>query len=380
MVGVTAGAKGNLRAGGWEEEPVAAARPGVAGVGRLRRGAGSRYRAGRRRLLIRGGVVLAGAAGLALAGYAAVRCSPWPSTLLLRVPFEREARALARALRAHVPSDVVGYLDERYDQHGRRTRLDVFHPDGLRAGEALPTVVWAHGGAWLSGRKEFVADYLRILAGHGFTTVGVGYSIAPAGKYPLPVAQANAALAHLQRHAHRLHVDPDRLVLAGDSAGAQIMAQLANAVSDPAYAQALGVRPAIDRAQLRGTLLYCGAYDLDLVDMDGDWAWLLRTIMWAYTGTKRLAADPRLASASVAQHVTPAFPPAFVSAGNADPLFEQSRRFAAALADQHVPVDEVLFAGGTDQPPGHEFQFDLDAAAGQVALRRSVEFLRRVTV
>jgi acetyl esterase len=323
----------------------------------------------------RSGLVLAALAGLAVAGYVAVRLSPWPSALLLRVPFEREARAVARALRDHVPPDVVALLDERYDAPGRRTHLDVFRPGWLPVQRALPTVVWAHGGAWVSGRKEFVADYLRILAGFGFTTVGVGYSIAPAGRYPLPVVQVNGALRHLRRHARRLGVDPDRLVLAGDSAGAQIVAQLANAVADPAYAQTLGVQPAISRWQLRATLLYCGAYDLDLIDLDGDWGWLLRTLLWAYTGEKEMGADPRLGSASVVKYVTPELPPAFISAGGADPLFEQSRRLASALASQGVPVEELF----TDPPAGHEFQFDLDGPAGRLALQRSVRFLLRHT-
>lgn len=345
------------------------------GVSRVRRGRPG----GWRRLAAGGGVALGAVAALAFAGYAALRLSPWPAVLLMRVPFEREARALASGLREHVPADVVALRDERYEAPGRRTYLDVFRPGWLQAQQALPTVVWVHGGAWVSGRKEFVADYLRILAGFGFTTVGVGYSIAPAGRYPLPVVQVNAALEHLQRHSRRLGVDPDRLVLAGDSAGAQIVAQLANGVAEPAYARSLGIQPAISRSQLRGTLLYCGAYDLDIVDLDGEWGWLLRTILWAYTGEKDIAAHPRLASASVVKRVTPDFPPAFVSAGGADPLFEQSRRMASVLASRGVSVEAELFAD-TDPPAGHEFQFNLDAPAGRLALQRSVRFLRQHTI
>jgi acetyl esterase len=313
-----------------------------------------------------------------LAGYAALRLSPWPSALLLRIPFDRQARTLSHALAAHVSSELVEWTDERYDSSGRRTYLDVFHPAGLPPDQPLPTVVWVHGGAWISGNKDLIANYLRVLAGYGFTAVGVGYSIAPGGRYPTPVAQVNTALDYLRRHADRLRVDRGRFVLAGDSAGAHIAAQLASVVTDESYAEGIGIRPAIEPQQLAATLLYCGAYDLSLVDLDGDWSWFLRTILWAYTGQKDFHADPRLASASVARYVTPAFPPTFISAGHADPLFEQSRSLAHALARQGVPVDALLF-GEDAGAVGHEFQFELDSAPGRLALERSVVFLRQRT-
>ncbi len=320
---------------------------------------------------------LAAAGGLTLAGYAALRASPWPAALLLRIPFNRQAREVSRALAAHVPGDVSAQVNERYHPRGRHTRLDVYHPADLAPGAALPTVVWVHGGAWVSGNRRLIANYLRVLAGHGFTTVGVGYTIAPAGRYPLPLRQVNAALAHLRRHASRLHVDPDRIVLAGDSSGAQIAAQLAQAVSDPGYADAVGVRPTLDRSRLAATLLYCGAYDLNLVDLDGEWGWFLRTILWAYTGRKDVKSDPYLATASVARYVTGGFPPAFISVGNADPLVEQSRRLATALGCAGAPVDPLIFPADTVPAVEHEFQFNLDSDAGQLALRRSVAFLRQ---
>jgi acetyl esterase len=322
---------------------------------------------------------LGGAGALALAGYVAVRASPWPSALLFRIPFNRQARLVSRALAAHVPANVSAQVNERYHPRGRHTYLDVFHPADLAPGQALPTVVWVHGGAWVSGNRRLVANYLRVLAGHGFTTVGVGYTIAPAGRYPLPLRQLNTALDHLRRHASRLHVDPGRIVLAGDSSGAQIAAQVANAASEPGYADVVGIRPTIDSSQVVATLLYCGAYDLNLVDLNGDWGWFLRTILWAYTGRKDVESDPRLDSASVARYVTGEFPPAFIGVGNADPLVEQSRSLATALGRAGAPVETLIFPDDTTPAVEHEFQFDLDSAAGQLALRRSVAFLRRHT-
>lgn len=347
----------------------------------MRGGRGGR-RAGRSagEALARGSAGLIGALVVsALAARAILHVTPWPSALVLRLLFNHQARSVSQALAARVPTGVVARVGERYDPRGRRALLDVFHPAGLAPHQALPTVVWVHGGAWVSGSRSLVGNYLRILAGEGFTVVAVGYAIAPGGRYPAPVAQVNSALGHLRRHAQRLHVDPRRFVLAGDSSGAQIAAQVANVVTDAQYAKAVGVQPAIDQSQLAGALLYCGAYDLDLVDLEGDWGWFLRTILWAYTGTSDFQTDSRLASASVARFVTGAFPPTFIAAGDADPLLQQSRHFAAALERQGVAVDSMLFPEDPGPGADHEFQFMLDSAAGQEALRRSVEFLRRLT-
>ncbi len=117
---------------------------------------------------------------------------------------------------------------------GRDAYLDVFFPSEIESLETLPTIVWVHGGGWVSGSKDQIANYLRILAGKGFTVVGVGYSIAPGKTYPPPIRQVNAALTYLTRNAEQLHVDPKSLVLAGDSGGAHIASQLANALSVPA--------------------------------------------------------------------------------------------------------------------------------------------------
>ena len=66
-------------------------------------------------------------------------------------------------------------LDEPYGD-GPGERLDVYRPQG--AGP-LPTVVWIHGGGWIGGSKEELANWCRLIAGHGFAVVAVGYSLRP---------------------------------------------------------------------------------------------------------------------------------------------------------------------------------------------------------
>jgi acetyl esterase/lipase len=104
----------------------------------------------------------------------------------------------------------------------------------------------------------------------------------------------------------------------------------------------------------------------------------LRTVLWSYSGTKDFLDDPAFDTASVAQYVTDAFPPSFISAGNGDPLGPQSVLMAAALRAKGVRVDELFFPPDTTPALPHEYQFNLDTGAGQQALERAVAFLNGV--
>lgn len=319
--------------------------------------------------------VLIGLVVVAAAVYAAFTLSPWPSVLLIRYAFEKDAAERNRALEKQVPGNVSELRDQRYGESADAL-LDVFFPsDAGTSGRILPTIVWIHGGGFISGTKEHVAPYLKILAGRDYTTVGLDYSVAPGARYPTPVIQANEALSFLTENSARYHIDTTRLFLAGDSAGSQIAAQLAATISDPAYAATVGIAPAIERTQLKGVVLFCGVYDASGINLGGDFAGFIRTVMWAYFGTKDFADDPRLAEFSVARHLTPEFPPAFVSVGNADPLAPQSVAIAEALRSQDVPVDTLFYPADYRPPLPHEYQFNLDEDAGREALQRLSSFL-----
>jgi acetyl esterase/lipase len=245
--------------------------------------------------------------------------------------------------------------------------LDVYHP--AQGTSALPTIVWFHGGGFFAGDRAHVANYLKILAARGYTTVAVGYSLAPGSHYPTPLRQGNAALEYLVRHAERLRVDPRRFLLAGDSAGAQLAAQLANIVTSAAYAAKVGIAPSIAPGQLRGVILHCGVYDLDL----GPPGHFMRTAAWSYSGRK----DAKLAEISVARYVTAEFPPAFISVGNGDALEPHSRALARALVEAGVKVDALFFPEDHEPELPHEYQFNLDTEAGRLALERTLRFLGR---
>ena len=301
--------------------------------------------------------------------------SPWPSAYVIGRAFSGGDSASEARLEKHVPAGIVTRRDLAYGD-GRDEVFDINYPDGASA--ALPVIVWVHGGGWIGGSKDGVANYLKVLAGHDYATVGVEYSTGYGSVYPKPVRQVNAALGHLVRHAAELRIDPERIVLAGDSAGAQIAAQQALLVTDPAYAARVGIAPALPPQRLRALVLVSGAYDLDAVDYAGEQGWFLRTVLWAYSGTRNFRDNEPFRLMSITPHVTAAFPRSFISSGNGDPLAPQAVALADRLRELGVGVDTLFFPADLSPALPHEYQFDLDTPQGREAMARMLAFLDSV--
>ena len=88
-------------------------------------------------------------------------------------------------------------------------------------------------------------------------------------------------------------------MLAGDSAGAQISAQVALLATDSNYARQVGIKPDVALKKLKAVMLLSGAYDVGAVDLEGDQGWFLRTVLWAYSGVKDFTNDEQFKLLSV---------------------------------------------------------------------------------
>ncbi len=312
--------------------------------------------------------ILAAIALLGLVGFAAFKFSPWPSVLLIRHTFDADSELRNAALEKHRPAGVMALRDVSYGGG----KFDVFMPDtpGVR-----PIVFWIHGGAFIAGQKEDVAPYLEILASKGFVVIGIGYTTAPAAKYPGPVIQVNEAISFAISKAADYRFDTSKIFLAGDSAGAQLAAQTATIATNAGYAAATGIKAALQPAQLRGVLLNCGIFDPSKINLEGAFGGFIRTVLWSYFGERDPAAIAKFDEFNVSRHLSPAFPPAFITVGNGDPLAPQSVLMADAIKAQGVVVDELYFQPDYEPKLPHEYQFNLDTDAARQALARVTEFL-----
>lgn len=312
---------------------------------------------------------------LGLLALASFRLSPWPSVLIVRHLFDGEAAKAMIALQPLVPPGLQERLDIPYRDGDSDARLDLILPPGPAPDAGWPVVVWVHGGAWVSGSKENVGNYLRLLTSDRFAMVNVDYTLAPSAQHPEPTRQVNAALGWLMANGAAAGLDTSRVILAGDSAGAQIAMQTAIAQTDPAYAAALGLTPMLPASQLRGLLLFCGAYDARQLNLDGAFGGFLRNVLWAYFGQREFASAPGFDLFSVAAHLPATLPPLFISAGNADPLGPQSTGLADRADALGIETDTLFFPADFAPPLGHEYQFDLSTEAGKLALERARAFL-----
>lgn len=305
--------------------------------------------------------------------------TPWPSALLIRAVFEQGGAATMAELDRHAP-DVE--FDERLDESpndGTGAAFDVIRT--ADADGALPTVIWVHGGAWISGDKSNVAGYLRLLAVEGYTTVGLDYTVAPEAVYPTAIRELTETIDYLLDHADEYGIDPSRIVLAGDSAGAQLASQLAAMATNPDYEQLVGIDSALRGDQLAGVILNCGVYELDgMAKLTGIGAWGFKIALWAYTGTKDWSQEAPGALMSSLEFATADFPATYISGGNGDPLtWVQSVPMANRLDELGVDVTRVFYAADHEPALAHEYQFHLDGADARDALAKTVRFLDRVT-
>ncbi|MGW9402680.1 alpha/beta hydrolase [Arthrobacter sp. NPDC055585] len=322
--------------------------------------------------------VAAVVATAAAAGAAAFLLTPWPAALLIRGVFHRGAQQLVQQMRPY-SSSAGEHLTLDYASDGGAGRLDLFlppghTPQGLRK---LPVIVWVHGGAWISGSRRDVAPYLRMLAARGYAAVGVDYPVAPGSRYPRALKEVNEAVAFLQKQAGSHGLDMEQMVLAGDSAGAQLAAQLSAAVTSPAYAAQLGFTPALPAEHLRAAILHCGVYDLEAMGrLTGVLGWGFRTALWAYTGLRRFSGSAAADQMSVISHATSAFPPTFISGGNGDGLtLQQSVPFADRLQELGVPVSRRFWPQTLSPALPHEAQFHFSRPEARVVLEETTAFL-----
>jgi len=300
---------------------------------------------------------------LAIGVLLAFRLSPWPGAMVVRQVFERGGHKTLVGLQQSIPAQPVTVLADQHYGKDNKEYLDVYIPQSVAdTDQTLPVVIWTHGGAWLSGDKAGAAPYYNLLADQGFVVVSLNYSLAPEKTYPTPLNQLNAAHAYIQANAERFHVNTDKIVFAGDSAGSQISSQMAAMITNPDYAKEVGVEPTLKPAQLSGVVLFCGIYKMEgLTHPDPALpkivSWGSDISVWAYTGT-RDKNSPLVRQASTYYHVTKDFPATFISGGNGDSLTnEQSVPFADELQSLNVPVTTLFYAADHVPSLPHEYQF-----------------------
>lgn len=110
------------------------------------------------------------------------------------------------------------------EHDGTKLIGDLYRPDG---GDKAPVLVAVHGGGWQVGARAFYQHWGAYLARHGYALFSIDYRLGKSGVYPGAVYDVKAAVQFVRAKAGELELDPDRIGVIGDSAGAHLAAMVA---------------------------------------------------------------------------------------------------------------------------------------------------------
>jgi acetyl esterase len=199
--------------------------------------------------------------------------------------------------------------------------------------EADSGLVYFHGGGFVVCDLDTHDNVCRFLAAlTGARVVSVDYRLAPESRFPAAADDAQAAFRDVVARAGELGIDPARVAVAGDSAGGNLAAGVAQAQareSQAAPAFQLLLYPWLDLSEKRRSysLFRQGFY---LSEADLDW------YQSQYLGDEAEARDPRC-SPLLAEDLSGVAPAYIVTAGF-DPLRDEGEAYARRLADAGVAV------------------------------------------
>ncbi|MFC3785151.1 acetyl esterase [Sphingopyxis italica] len=220
--------------------------------------------------------------------------------------------------------------------------------DGVRlrlhrpvADAKLPVMLYIHGGGWTLFSIDTHDRLMREYAGRaGVAVLGIDYSLSPESKFPVALEQCAAALDWIAAEAGALNLDAKRVLIGGDSAGANL--SVATCLLQRQRGHPLPTAMLLNYGAFapERTPSYsrfgAGDYSLESDEMDAFWA--------AYVDGPEQLANPLVAPlrADLA-----GLPPAFLAIAECDILADCNDAFARKLEEAGVPARAVTYAGAT---------------------------------
>ena len=248
-----------------------------------------------------------------------------------------QARAGHEAETEHLsgPGEPVAEVrDLEIDAAGGAIPVRVYRPEG---DGPLPVVAYFHGGGWMLGSIESFDTVVRALANAaGVIVASVGYRLAPEAPFPAGLDDSVCALRWAAAEARTLGADPERLAIAGDSAGGNLATVVARRLRDdvPLRAQVL-IYPVTDAGCNTASYREFGErHGLTAASMQRFWNLYLDGAEGLQPDASPLRADD-LAG----------LPPAFVLTAGFDVLRDEAEAYVEALRDAGVEVRHSRYAG-----------------------------------
>ena len=139
---------------------------------------------------------------------------------------------------------------------------DLYLPQALRK---APALVGVHGGGWQVGDRKFYRNWGGYLAKHGYAVFAIDYRLMKPGvkTWPGLVYDCRAAVQFVRANAVELGVDPNRIGMIGDSAGAHLAALVALAGEEALFSSEYRSDPfASASVAVKVVVGFYGVYDM----------------------------------------------------------------------------------------------------------------------
>jgi acetyl esterase len=214
---------------------------------------------------------------------------------------------------------------------GQSLLLDALNPAG--AGPFRAAII-VHGGGWVAGDRRWNVELLfEPLVEAGFACFSISYSLAnQMSILGAAVEDVEQAIRYVREHSQEFQVDRDKIVLVGESAGAQLAAMAALGKNASIVKAVVGLYAPTDLEQLaRGSKLIPEPFRL-----------ALQGTPWEGTVLAQLRA------LSPVRHVRSGMPPFLLIHGTADALvpFDQSQNMCRAIRKAGGECDLMAVKGG----------------------------------
>lgn len=287
------------------------------------------------------------------------------------IPALRDIQNAAATLEITLKDEPFTHVQHTAHGPNGPVTISLFSPTQPSRSKLRPAFYHMHSGGMICGNRfTFFKDPLRWAKAAGAVAITVEYRLAPEHPWPAPMLDCWAGLQYVAEHAAELGIDSARLMVTGQSAGANLATQMAVMARDKGG------------PKLCGLLLDSGMFDdrhessaINQYVTEGTWTRGSNVTAWtAYLGDRagKPSLDPLAAVGRISD--LSGLPPAFISVGSAE-----------GFRDENVDLAKKLWAGGVQCElhvwPGGYHCFDSimpDADVSKASIAARVAWAKRV--
>lgn len=238
------------------------------------------------------------------------------------------------------------YCKDRHKYHD----LDIMYGND---GKEKPCVLYMHGGGWCAYDKRVFRSTCKRLCQCGTVVFNCNFRLAP--KFSVEDMQQDiyAIIDYISANAQQYGGNPEKIILAGDSAGAHLLSLFINKATlhDEHVAE-----------KVKGCAFFYGVYNLETA-LDTGFKHL-NTYMSSIVPPSTVDYHGRLQEISPVNYISANIPPTLICSGQIDKLNDsQSQQYAQILREIGVTVQSLIFPKECTAAKHKFITFDTNEAA-----------------